>query len=59
MDPAGNYFALFGLIPIIIYLGIIVFIIWFAVSLIKILKEKNQILREISKKLERKNKEEI
>jgi heme exporter protein D len=59
MDMAGGFFSLFAFIWIIFYLGLIVFGVWFAVSLIKTLKEKNQILKEISKNLENKNKEEI
>jgi heme exporter protein D len=47
---------LFGFV---IYFGMIVFGVWFAVSLIKTLKEKNQILKEIARNLENRSKEEI
>ncbi|MFC4182399.1 hypothetical protein [Saccharococcus thermophilus] len=47
---------LFGFV---IYFGMIVFMLWFAISLIKTLKEKNQILKEIARNLENRGKEEI
>ncbi|WP_198023296.1 hypothetical protein [Virgibacillus sp. SK37] len=49
MMHAFNFFAL---IPLLIYIGMIAFVIWFAVTLIKTLKEKNSILKEISNKLD-------
>ncbi|MEH7342736.1 hypothetical protein V7122_02430 [Bacillus sp. JJ1532] len=46
----------FALIPLlfmlVIYLVIIGFTVWFCISLIKAQKERNQILREISSKLD-------
>lgn len=39
------------LLMIIIYLAILGFAIWFAVSLIKAQKERNVVLKEISNKL--------
>ncbi|TDX98058.1 UNVERIFIED_CONTAM: hypothetical protein BJ099_11885 [Lysinibacillus xylanilyticus] len=48
---------LFGIIPIlfvlIIYLGPIVFIVWFAIKIIKIQKEQTEILLRIADKLEK------
>ncbi len=40
------------LLVIIIYLAVLGFIIWFAVSLIKAQKERNVVLKEISSKLD-------
>ncbi|MBB6446923.1 hypothetical protein [Bacillus benzoevorans] len=40
------------LLMIIIYLVVLGFVIWFAVSLIKAQKERNTILKEISHKLD-------
>ncbi|MEI3605461.1 hypothetical protein SPD48_07130 [Pseudogracilibacillus sp. SE30717A] len=44
-------FSLFSLIPLLIYIAIFVFIIWFAISLINAQRERNDILKEISSKL--------
>ncbi|MCM3163462.1 hypothetical protein [Metabacillus litoralis] len=45
-----------ALLPIlfigIIYIGVIGFTIWFAISLIKAQKERNVVLKEISNKLD-------
>ena len=40
------------LLMIIIYLAVIGFTIWFAISLIKAQKERNIVLKEISSKLQ-------
>ena len=40
------------LLLIIIYLAVLGFVIWFAVSLIKAQKERNTVLKEISSKLD-------
>lgn len=40
------------LLMIIIYLAVLGFIIWFAVNLIKAQKERNDVLKEISIKLD-------
>ncbi|GLB59106.1 hypothetical protein [Cytobacillus sp. NCCP-133] len=58
MMEAGSFFPLFAMIPFLFYMAVLVFGIWFAVSLIKILKEKNQILRDISRQLEHFKKDE-
>ncbi|MBT2687370.1 hypothetical protein J7I93_04155 [Bacillus sp. ISL-47] len=58
MMDAGSLFPLFAIIPFLFYIAVLVFGIWFAVSLIKTLKEKNQILREISRQLEQSKKDE-
>ncbi len=42
----------FALIPLIIYLAAIGFIIWFCVNLINAQRERNQVLKEISSKLD-------
>ncbi|WP_170289654.1 hypothetical protein [Cytobacillus depressus] len=42
----------FAIIPLLIYLAIIGFSIWFCISLIKAQRERNQVLREISTKLD-------
>jgi cytochrome c biogenesis protein CcdA len=55
----SNMEAVAFLFGFIIYFGMIVFGVWFAVSLIKTLKEKNQILKEIARNLENRSKEEI
>lgn len=40
------------LLMVIIYLAVIGFTIWFAISLIKAQKERNVVLKEISSKLD-------
>ncbi|WP_180955053.1 hypothetical protein [Bacillus sp. V3-13] len=57
MDLAGSWFPLVAFIPFILYLGIFIFGIWFAITLIRTLKEKNQILKEITMNIEQRNKE--
>ncbi|WP_172797606.1 hypothetical protein [Cytobacillus solani] len=44
--------AFFAIIPLLFYLALIGFTIWFCTSLITAQKERNQILREISSKLD-------
>lgn len=51
MDVSALAFIPF-LIMILIYLAIIGFSIWFCINLIKAQKERNQILKEISTKLD-------
>ena len=48
----GHYFYLFNLFSLIIYPILIGFIIWFGITLIKVQRERNDILTEISNKLE-------
>lgn len=43
-----TFLPVFALLPIIFYIVIIGSVIWFAISLIKTLKEKNKILKEIA-----------
>lgn len=38
---------------ILVYLAVLGFVIWFAITLIKSQKERNQILKEMSTKLDR------
>jgi len=47
-----NILGILPLVMIIIYVAVLVFSIWFAVTLIKSQKERNVILKEISNKLE-------
>jgi flagellar biogenesis protein FliO len=42
-------------LPIIFFLGPVVFVIWFLVKFLKIQQEKNQILRAIADKLDKQN----
>ncbi|TWD93284.1 hypothetical protein FB550_11698 [Neobacillus bataviensis] len=44
--------AILPIFIILIYLAVIGFTIWFAVSLIKAQKERNDVLKEISSKLD-------
>ncbi|WP_181444593.1 hypothetical protein [Bacillus sp. 03113] len=57
MDYAGQFFSFFALIPLITSLGLFIVGVWFAVSLIKILREKNEILKEIAQKVIKKEDE--
>ncbi|RCW70632.1 hypothetical protein [Saliterribacillus persicus] len=51
-----NVFGIFiTLIPIILSIAAIIFVVWFALTLIKILKEKNRILSEISHEVKKNN----
>ncbi|WP_163579993.1 hypothetical protein [Gracilibacillus saliphilus] len=51
-----NVFGIFvTLIPLILSIAAIIFIIWFALTLIKTLQEKNRILSEISNELKKNN----
>ncbi|MGE7835261.1 hypothetical protein [Viridibacillus arvi] len=44
-----------GILPVLLfYILPIVFIIWFAVNMVKLQKEKNEILRTIAKRLDNK-----
>lgn len=40
-------FSFFGIINILIYFGIIIFGVYFGITVIKEMKEKNEILKEI------------
>lgn len=54
----GGLVAIMGflsIIPLLIYLAIIGFSLWFCISLINAQNERNQILREISAKLDNVN----
>lgn len=51
----GFGFNLFMFLPLIIYLFAIGFVVWFAVSFINIQRKRNDLLAEISNKLERKD----
>jgi preprotein translocase subunit YajC len=44
-------FTILPMLGLLFYLAIIVFIVWFAVTLIKSQRERNRILKEISDKL--------
>ena len=47
--------ALMSLLSLLVYVPVIGFIVWFAVTIIKSQQEKNRILKEISEKLGREN----
>ncbi|NHM32083.1 hypothetical protein [Neobacillus terrae] len=52
MDGIGMI-SFLPILLMLVYLAVLGFIIWFAVTLIKSQKERNQILKEISTKLDR------
>jgi len=43
--------SLFGLISILVYLGIIVFIIYVALTILKLMKQKNEYLKDKTRKV--------
>lgn len=47
--------SLFGLISILVYLGIIVFIIYVALSILKLMKQKNEYLKDIRDEIKKNN----
>ena len=47
--------ALMSLFSLFVYVAVIGFIVWFAVTIIKSQQERNRILKEISGKLGREN----
>jgi len=49
-------FTIFPLLAIFFYIAAVVFVIWFLLRFLKIQKERNTILREISDKLDKPNK---
>lgn len=55
MIVTGNGYNIFMFLPLIIYLIVIAFVVWFAVSFINIQRKRNDLLAEISSKLERKD----
>ncbi|MBP3951677.1 hypothetical protein [Bacillus suaedae] len=55
ISVTGFGFNLFMFLPLIIYLFAIAFVVWFAVSFINIQRKRNDLLAEISNKLERKD----
>ena len=48
-------FPLFSILPILFYLAPFVFMVWFLLKFLKIQQEKNQILKNISDKLDHLN----
>ncbi|MGE8079250.1 hypothetical protein [Peribacillus loiseleuriae] len=52
MDIAGRFFGLFALIPLLIYLGLIVFSIYFVVKMIKFMNAKTKLDQERNEKLD-------
>jgi len=50
----GHGNSLFMFFPLMIYLTLIGFVVWFGISFIKVQRERNDILTEILKKFERK-----
>jgi hypothetical protein len=56
LNEADRAFAFFSIIPIItilFYVGLVSFIIWFLIKLIKTQQERNNILKTISEKLDK------
>ncbi|WP_175354221.1 MULTISPECIES: hypothetical protein [unclassified Bacillus (in: firmicutes)] len=47
--------SLFGLISILVYLGIIVFIIYVALTILKLMKQKNEYLKDIRDEIKKSN----
>lgn len=47
--------VLVGMIPILINLGILIFSIYIAVTILKLMKQKNEYLREIRDELRKNN----
>lgn len=47
----STVFAFFPLISLLFYIAPIVFIVWFLLRILKLQREKNEILRDISDKL--------
>ncbi|WP_455675977.1 hypothetical protein [Pradoshia sp.] len=47
--------ALLGFIPLLINLGILIFSVYVAVTIIKIMKQKNEYLREIRDEMRKNN----
>jgi hypothetical protein len=47
--------SLFGLISILVYLGIIVFIIYAAITILKLMKQKNEYLKDIRDEIKKSN----
>lgn len=52
-------FSMFAFLPLIIYLGLVILGVWFVITLIKTLREKNQILKEISETLKKHDRDEL
>jgi hypothetical protein len=52
----GSGLYLITIFPYVIILFLLIFIVWFGISLINIQRERNDILAEIAKKLEIENK---
>ncbi|MFC0472284.1 hypothetical protein ACFFHM_17750 [Halalkalibacter kiskunsagensis] len=48
-------FYIISIFPFVLYLILISFIVWFAITLIKLQRERNNILAEIANKLEKEN----
>ncbi|MGG1268373.1 hypothetical protein [Brevibacillus laterosporus] len=48
-------FAFFGMLNVLIYFGVIFFIIYSVVTVIKTMKQKNEILKEIRDELKKSN----
>lgn len=52
MDMMGNVFGLFAVIPILLYLFILGFSIWFIVRTIRFMSEKTKLDQERNQKLD-------
>ncbi|GAF66824.1 hypothetical protein BTS2_3729 [Bacillus sp. TS-2] len=49
----GLWHYLFMFFPFMIYMALVVFVVWFGISFIKIQRERNAILTKISNRLEK------
>ncbi len=47
--------AFLGIIPILIYLGILIFAIYVAITILKLMKQKNEYLKEIRDEIRKNN----
>ncbi|QOS99287.1 hypothetical protein JNUCC42_00285 [Brevibacterium sp. JNUCC-42] len=52
-------FAFFGMLNVLIYFGVIFFIIYSVVTVIKAMKQKNEILKEIRDELRKNNNKSV
>ena len=48
-------FALLGLIPIFLYVGILIFAIYTVLTILKLMKQRNEYLKEIRDELKQSN----
>lgn len=49
------FFTIFPIITIFFYIAPVVFVIWFLIKFLKIQQEKNEILKSIAEKIDKKD----